>query len=46
MKEVYRVLKPGVGWAQCAEFDPTFRCDDGSLPKNAAVVKVSQFLRD
>lgn len=41
MKEVYRILKPGTGWVQCGEFDPLLRCDDNSVPADAALWKVS-----
>lgn len=40
MKEAYRVLKPGVGWIQCCEFNPNFKCDDGTVPPTAATLKV------
>ena len=40
MKEVYRILKPGVGWIQCGEFCPFESCDDGSVPPTAAVWEV------
>lgn len=40
MKEIYRILKPGNGWVQCGEFDPRLHCDDGSVPKDAAIWKV------
>lgn len=40
MKEAYRILKPGVGWIQCCEFNPNFKCDDGSVPPTAATLKV------
>jgi hypothetical protein len=40
MKEAYRLLKPGDGWIQCGEFNPSFRCDDGSVPEDASVWKV------
>jgi hypothetical protein len=40
MKEAYRVLKPGVGWIQCCEFNPYLKCDDDSIPPTAATWKV------
>ena len=38
--EVYRVCKPGIGWVQAVEFSGTLACDDGSVPKDAAVYEV------
>jgi len=38
--EVYRVLKPGSGWAMFLEVGSGFKSDDGSLPEDAAIVKV------
>lgn len=40
MKEAYRILKPGTGWIQCSEFEPFYRCDDGSVPEDAALYTV------
>ena len=40
MKEAYRIIKPGTGWIQCVEFEPFYRCDDGSVPADAALWKV------
>jgi ubiquinone/menaquinone biosynthesis C-methylase UbiE len=40
MKEAYRVLKPGVGWIQCCEFNPRLKCDDDSVPPTSATQKV------
>jgi hypothetical protein len=40
MKEVYRILKPGVGWVQYDDFNPLYRCDDNSVPVTAAIWKV------
>jgi len=38
MDEVLRILKPGTGWAQCAEPGcPLVRCDDESVPKDAPI---------
>jgi len=39
MKEVYRILKND-GWIQCAEFQPFYKCDDGTVPEGAALWKV------
>jgi len=44
LQEIYRILKPGNGWAQCGEMDPMVRCDDGSVPADAALWKVFLFL--
>lgn len=44
MREVYRVLKPGLGWIQCTEFEPFYKCDNGSVPEDAALYKVAQAL--
>lgn len=40
MREVYRILKPGTGWAQCGEMNPRVRCDDGTCPEDATICKV------
>jgi len=37
MSEIMRVLKPGTGWAQCAELAVRPICTDGSVPENATV---------
>ena len=42
--EVYRVLKPGSGWAMFLEVGSGFKSDDGSLPEDAAIVKVLSFV--
>jgi hypothetical protein len=43
MKEVYRVLKPGLGWAQCIEFGyPYCISENNSLPQDAPLSKVTQ----
>ena len=44
MKEAYRVLKPGVGWIQCCEFNPALKCDDDSVPPTAVTWKVFHFM--
>jgi len=40
MKEVYRILKDD-GWIQCVEFEPFYKCDDGTVPEGAALWKVN-----
>ena len=40
MKQAYRILKPGVGWVQCVDFNAFFKCDDNSVPKEASIWKV------
>ena len=40
MKEIYRIVKPGIGWVQCVEVVPQFRCDDGSYPDDGILYKV------
>ena len=45
MREAYRVLKPGIGWIQCCEFNPVYKCDDDSVPPTAATWKVKQSMR-
>ena len=43
MEEVYRVLKPGSGWAQCIEFGyPYCLSENDSLPRDAPLSKVTQ----
>jgi ubiquinone/menaquinone biosynthesis C-methylase UbiE len=38
--EIFRVLKPGTGWAVLLELDLNWRSDDGSLPEDSYVRKV------
>lgn len=38
MQDVYRILKPGNGWVQCAEFE-LLQCDDDCVPPDAATWK-------
>jgi len=41
MREVYRILKPGTGWAQCLEFGyPYCLSENDKLPKDAPLSKV------
>jgi ubiquinone/menaquinone biosynthesis C-methylase UbiE len=40
MNEVYRILKKD-GWIQCVEFEPFYKCDDGTVPEGAALWKVN-----
>lgn len=35
--EIYRVLKPGQGWAQVGEFAGCPSCTDGSVPEDAPI---------
>jgi hypothetical protein len=44
MKQAYRALKPGTGWVQCGEFNPSFKCDNGNLSTDSLVFKASQHL--
>jgi hypothetical protein len=44
LKEVMRILKPGTGWAQLAEVKGFPSCDDGSVPPDAAVLKVGSLI--
>jgi len=42
--EVFRILKPGTGWAQCIEFGfPYCRSENNSLPADAPLQKVNSF---
>ena len=46
MKEIYRILKPGKGWAQCAELSPPFAfSENGKLPQESALGKVYFFIQ-
>ena len=38
--EVYRVLKPGSGWATFLEIGTGFKSDDGSLSEDSAINRV------
>lgn len=41
MKDVYRILKPGTGWAQCLEFGyPYCLSENNTLPKDSPLSKV------
>lgn len=40
MNEVYRILKPGVGWVQCGEFDPLLRSSNNSAPEDSPLFEV------
>lgn len=36
-REVFRVLKPGIGWVQCTEFQGNeFISENGTLPEDSA----------
>jgi hypothetical protein len=38
--EIYRVLKPGQGWAQAGELTGVPMCTDGSVPEGAPMWEV------
>jgi hypothetical protein len=40
VSEIYRVLKPGEGWFQCAEVAGLLRCPDGSYPADGLILDV------
>jgi len=41
MKEIFRILKPGTGWAQCTEMGPPFaHSDNDKLPSDSALGEV------
>ena len=40
MKEVYRVLEPGTGWAQCTEFQGHGLFAEGNVPEDSALREV------
>jgi hypothetical protein len=41
LKEVFRVLKPGIGWVQCTEFaGHRFISESGTIPDNCALREV------
>jgi hypothetical protein len=35
MDEIYRICKPGTGWAQIIETSAYLYCDDNSVPKES-----------
>lgn len=39
-KEVFRICKPGTGWAQLIEASAYLSCDDGSVPDDAPLWEV------
>ena len=39
-KEVFRICKPGTGWAQLIEASAYLLCDDGSVPADAPLWEV------
>ena len=42
MMEVFRILKPGTGWAQCIETGYPYCCSENdSLPADSALQKVN-----
>ncbi|EEU36570.1 uncharacterized protein NECHADRAFT_42626, partial [Fusarium vanettenii 77-13-4] len=41
VQEVYRALKPGA-YFEISGFIPDYRCDDGTIPKDSAYVKVGK----
>lgn len=38
-REVYRICKPGTGWAQLIEASAYLSCDDGTTPDDAPLWK-------
>jgi hypothetical protein len=40
MSEIFRVLKPGTGWAQCIEFQGHRFFSETSVPENSALREV------
>lgn len=45
MKEVYRVLKPGIGWIQAVEFQGArFLSENGTLPENGPLREAHDIL--
>jgi len=44
VQEIYRVLKPGTGWAQMFETSGFLYCDDGSVPEDATIWEVKHAL--
>jgi len=44
--EVYRVLKPGSGWATFLEIGTGFKSDDGSLPEDSAINRWQQYIME
>jgi hypothetical protein len=40
VRDIFRVCKPGTGWAQMMELNPYFECDDGSVPPDAPIWEV------
>jgi len=39
-KDVYRICKPGTGWAQLIEASAYLFCDDGTVPDDAPLWEV------
>jgi hypothetical protein len=40
VKDVFRVCKPGTGWAQLIEASAYLSCDDGTVPKDSPIWEV------
>jgi len=40
MRDVYRVIKPGTGWAQCTEFQGHGLFSEGIVPEDSAIRQV------
>jgi hypothetical protein len=39
-KDIFRICKPGTGWAQLIEACAYLSCDDGSVPKDSPIWEV------
>jgi hypothetical protein len=44
VREIFRITKPGTGWAQIIEPSVYLECDDDSVPNDAAVWEVNYFI--
>jgi len=43
--EIFRICKPGNGWAQIIEAPAYLRCDDNTVPTNAAIHQYQKWLK-
>jgi len=46
LEEVYRIVKPGTGWAQMIETSAFLVCDDDSVPEDAPIWEFQRHMRE
>lgn len=43
VNDIFRVCKPGNGWAQIMEVAAYLMCEDGNIPSDSAIFQVNTF---